>query len=127
MGVLNAALVLRLELALLVTFAVLFLAIPGTTIRIFGLPAAGNHFWPRLLGAVYLGQALAILASDQGWTKSGLGLGGLVAINLTGAFVLLSMLVVNGSAIPTKRGKAFLWTLALVMAALGFTAIAFAN
>ena len=51
-------------------------------------------------------------------------IGAFVAINLTVAFVLVSLLAVGGQ-VPTRRGRAVLWLLAIVMAALGFTEIAF--
>ncbi len=125
MTTLNATLLLRLELAVLVSIAFLFLAIPNTTIRILGLPTAGASFWPRLVGAAFLGMAVAAVATDQAWTKSGLGIGGFVAINLTFSFVLMSLLVV-GPSIPTRRGKVILWILATFIATLGFVQIAYA-
>jgi hypothetical protein len=121
---LNATSLLRLELAFLITFAFLLLAIPQVTVRIFGLPVAGASFWPRVLGAVCLGLAAATLATDQGWTKSGLGIGGFVAINLSMAFVLLSLLIV-GPPIPTRRGKIALWSIAIGTAVFGFVEIAY--
>jgi hypothetical protein len=129
----TAAHLLRLELVFLITFALLLLATPGTAIRIFGLPPAGSSFWPRLAGALLLGLAIAVIATDQGWLTvstakgplaTGIGLGAFVAINLTLAFVLMSMLVA-GAPLPTRRGKVFLWSVALLSALLGFVEIAY--
>jgi hypothetical protein len=133
MTALTAAHLLRLELALVLTFAFLFLAIPNTATRIFGLPLAGSAFWPRLVGGLFLGIGMAVIATDQGWTTlttekgvlaTGMGLGAFVAVNLTLAFVLMSMLVA-GNAAPTRRGTWFLWMLAILLALLGFVQIAF--
>lgn len=129
----TAAHLLRLELAFLIVFSVLLLAIPNTTTRVLGLPPAGSSFWPRLVGALLLGLAVAVVATDQGWltvttTKgplaTGIELGAFVAINLTLAFVLMTTLV-SASPVPTRRGKLFLWTLALALVVLGFTQIAY--
>jgi hypothetical protein len=129
----TAAHLLRLELVFLITFALLLLATPSTTIRVLGLPPAGSSFWPRLAGALLLGLAMAVIATDQGWLTvstakgplaTGIGLGAFVAINLTLAFVLMSMLVA-GAALPTRRGKVFLWGVALLSALLGFVEIAY--
>lgn len=121
----SAVQLLRLELAVLTVFAVLLLGIPRVTIRVFGLPGEGSGFWPRMLGAGALGLAIAALAADQGWTKSGLGLGGFVALNLTIALVLATLLVV-GASLPTKRGQAILWVVVAIHAVLGFVQIAYA-
>jgi hypothetical protein len=120
----TAALLLRLEVGISLAAAVLLLAIPNTSLRIAGLPAT-NPFWPRLLGGTFLGLVLAALATDQGWTKSGLGLGGFAALNLTLAFVLATLLFA-GPAQTTKRAKVILWLITAALAVLGFTEIAFA-
>lgn len=123
---LTAALLLKVHLALYALLIVLLLFIPSLTIRALGLPPAPAAFWPRLVGGLLLAISVAAIASDQGWMKpgTGIGIGAFVAINLTLAFVLASLLAVGGQ-VPTRRGRAVLWLLAIVMAALGFTEIAF--
>ncbi len=125
---LTVAFLLKLQLAIYAVLVVLLLFIPALTVRVFGLPAAVPAFWPRLTGGVLLAVAVAAVASDQGWMKAGtgLGIGGFIAINMTLAFVLASMLVA-GNQVPTRRGRVVLWLLVLMMAALGFTEIAFAG
>jgi len=125
---LTAALLLKVQLAIYAVLVVLLLFIPSITLRVLGLPAAVPAFWPRLTGGLLLAIAVAAVASDQGWMKAGtgLGIGGFIAINLTLAFVLASLLVA-GNQVPTRRGRFALWMLAAVMAALGFTQIAFAG
>lgn len=123
----TAAFLLKLQLAIYAALAFLLLATPSIAVRVLGLPAAAPAFWARLSGGFFLAIGIAAIASDQGWTKAGtgLGIGGFIAINLTLAFVLASLLAV-GAQVPTRRGRAVLWLLVIVMAALGFTQIAFA-
>lgn len=125
---LTAALLLKVQLALYAALVVLLLLFPSVTARVLGLPTAVPAFWPRLTGGLLLAVAVAAVASDQGWMKpgTGLGIGGFIAINLMFAFVLASLLVA-GNQVPTRRGRFALWVLAVAMAALGFTQIAFAG
>lgn len=124
----SAATLLRFEVALLLTIAFILMAMPAVTIKALGLPSAGSTFWPKLLGGVILGQAVATLAFDQGWIKAGLGsgFGGFVAMNLTTAFVLATLLVV-GQPIPSTRGRILLWCVAGGLAVLGFVQIAYVS
>lgn len=133
MSALTAIHLFRLELVILLTFAALLLVAPMTTASVFGLPPAGTPFWPRLLGAIVLGLALAVVATDQGWlvmstpsgpSATGIGLGAFVVLNLTVAFVLATMLIF-GADIPTRRGRAALWLLVAAATLLGFVQIAF--
>jgi hypothetical protein len=133
MTAITASHLLRLELVLLLIAATALLLIPTTTVRALGLPAAGSALWPRLVGMLLLGLAAALVATDQGWLTlstakgplaTGLGLGALVAIHLTVAFVLATMLVF-GTDVSTKRGRLLLWTLALASFGLGLVEIAY--
>lgn len=125
---LTAALLLKIQLAVVAILVVLLLAIPLITIRVLGLPPAATGFWPRLVGGLLLALGIAAIVTDQGWTKAGtgLGIGAFIAIDLTAAFVLASLLVTGAGQVPTRRGRLTLWLLALVLAALGFAEIAFA-
>ena len=122
----SATQLLRIELGVLATLAVLLLVIPAITIRVAGLPPAASNFWPRLFGGAVAGLIIATIAGDQGWTRSGIGLGAFIAINLTLAFTLASILVA-GQPVPTRRGRVVLWVLTVVLAALGFVQIAYAT
>ena len=108
------------------SLGLVLLAAPSLLISALGLAPSGSSFWPRLTGGMLLGTAIATAAGLAGWTKSGLGLGGHVAINVTVALALVSMLVL-GPVVPTRRGRAFLWLLALSLLALAFVEIAHAT
>ena len=70
---------------------VLLLVFSEGLVDFFGVPAAGQTFYPNILGAVLFGIGLALLIEcfrkPQGLI--GLGLGGAVAINLCGGTVSL--------------------------------------
>ena len=113
------------ELMILGAYVFYLLIIPKITINLFGLAADATTFWPRVLGAGALGIMLGVIAQDQGWTKTGIGLGGCVAINLTLALALVTMLII-GPKMPTTRGTVTIWGMALSHAVLGFVQIAYA-
>jgi hypothetical protein len=108
------------------SLGLLLLSTPMLLNAALGLPHAGSSLWPRLFGGALLGIAIATAAGIAGWTKSGLGLGGHVAVNITIALTVLSMLVLGPTA-PTRRGRGFLWLLALALLALAFVEIAHAT
>ena len=113
------------ELIVLGSYVLFLLLIPRVTTKVFGLAEDATTFWPRVLGAGALGILIGVVAHDQGWTKSGIGMGGCVAINLTLA-VLLALMMVIGPKMPTPRGTATIWGMAASHAILGFVQIAFA-
>ena len=113
------------ELMVLGAYVLFLLITPRITMKVFGLAEDPTTFWPRVLGAGALGILLGVIAQDQGWTKTGIGLGGCVAINLTLAFALAMMMIV-GPKMPTPRGTATIWGMAASHAVLGFVQIAFA-
>gem|GEM_PF-796907 len=92
----------------------LLILIPGLTIKLLGLPRTANRFWPRMLGAILIGLAIASLLEGSLQAKSGLGLAGSIAINLSGIAVLGSLLIL-GRTTTAKRGRLVLW---LVVAGL---------
>ena len=81
-----------------------------------GVPLVENSFYPNILGAVLFGIGIALtiecLRKEIGWV--GLGLGGAVAINLSGGIVLLLWLIIGNLTIPL-RGQVFLWLLAIIL------------
>ena len=81
-----------------------------------GMPIVENFFYPSILGAVLFGIGIALTIEyyrkDSGLV--GLGLGGAVAINLVGGFVLILWLIFGNLAIP-HRGFVYLWILAAVL------------
>ena len=81
-----------------------------------GVPIVENSFYPNILGAVLfgIGIALTIECFRKQGGMVGLGLGGAVAINLSGGIVLTFWLLFGNLAIPL-RGQLFLWTLAMIL------------
>ena len=81
-----------------------------------GVPFVENSFYPNILGAVLFGIGIALtieyFRKQIGWV--GLGLGGAVAINLTGGAVLILWLILGNLTIPF-RGQVFLWILAIIL------------
>jgi hypothetical protein len=119
---------LSLEVLITGGFALLLLAFPNISVRLLGWPQAGSTFWPRMLGGALAGVTLATVTTLADWTRDGLGAGfglaGHVAVNLTMAFVLVSMLVL-GPDHPTHRGAIFTWVLSLGLVLLALIEVAY--
>ena len=113
---------LWLETLLRFSAGAVLLVLPVTAARILGLPIPQALLWPRLLGALLVGMSAATLLEGSGSTASGLGPGGLVLINLVTAGILIALLVLE-RACQTRRGKIFLWALAIVLIGLGILEI----
>jgi len=81
-----------------------------------GVPIVENSFYPIILGAVLfgIGIALTIECYRRQGGMIGLGLGGAVAINLSGGIVLILWLIFWDLNIPL-RGYFFLWSLAFIL------------
>jgi hypothetical protein len=81
-----------------------------------GVPIVQNSFYPNILGAVLfgIGIALTIECFRKPGGLVGLGLGGAVAINLSGGIALTFWLLLGNMAIPV-RGQLFLWALAIIL------------
>lgn len=62
---------------------------------------------------ILAGLSIATVIGLVGWTNAGLGLASQIAINLTAAFGLASMIVL-GPAMPTWRGRVALWLAAII-------------
>jgi hypothetical protein len=87
-----------------------------------GVPIVENSFYPNILGSVLIGIGIALTIEcyrNKGG-MIGLGLGGAVAINLSGGFVLILWLIFGDLNIPL-RGHIFLWLLAIIL--LGISSI----
>lgn len=116
---------LWLETLLRFFSGLVLLVAPLTTARVLGLPLPQAVLWPRLLGALLIGMATATLLEGGVGSSTGLGLGGLVAINLISAAVVIALLVLDRGS-QTRRGKLFLWTLSLTLVVLAVLEIAVA-
>jgi hypothetical protein len=81
-----------------------------------GVPLVENAFYPNILGGVLcgIGIALTIEIFRKHRRMVGLGLGGAVAINLSGGLVLLMWLLFGRLELPL-RGQLFLWLVGLVL------------
>jgi hypothetical protein len=121
---------LWLEIGLKLAGGLTLALVPVTASRVFGLPISGSAFWPRLLGAVLVGLALATVLQGDTLLKGafthgrGLGLAGAIAVNLTSAAMLAAQLVMARAA-ATKRGNAALWALVLLLTALSLFELAY--
>lgn len=84
-----------------------------------GVPIVKNSFYPTILGAVLFGIGIALTIECYRKQRGmvGLGLGGAVAINLSGGFVLILWLIFGDLHIPF-RGYFFLWSLAIILVAI---------
>ncbi len=85
-----------------------------------GVPQTASAFYPTILGGVLAGIGLALLleASDRPRGLRGLGLAGAITINFCGAGVLAIWLFAAPPQIPL-RGQIILWTIAVVVLAIG--------
>ena len=85
-------------------FGATLVVAPKPLIALIGLPRAEQTFYPRLLGALLFGMGLAVIVEGADRQSSGLGLGGLAAINLTVAAVILVLIMFGRLALP-MRGR----------------------
>ena len=104
--------------------AALLLA-PLSVIKILGLPPSATGFWPRLLGVVLIGIAGAAFIEGAWAGSRGLGLAGLILINLASAAVL-AMAALFGGGAQTRRGAFTLWALVVLLFVLALFEIAHA-
>ena len=93
------------------------LTFPPALIRALGLPETGATLYPRVFGGVLIGIAIALLVEVMVPALGGLGLGGVIVINLCGAAVVGSYLVSRSIDIA-DRGRFLLWTVVIVLLAL---------
>lgn len=108
---------LFVETVLKLTGGVLLLLLPLTLCRIFGLPKPQSGLWPRLLGAVLVGLAGATYV--EGATQlNGLGMAGLVIVNMVAVAVILTLLALGGAG-ATQRSRFTFAGLALILLVLG--------
>ena len=99
----------------------LLLLFPFGVAQVFGVPQANSNFYPMILGAVIFGIGISLLIEVYGKSRGihGLGLPGAIVINFCGAGVLTMWLIIVPFNLPF-RGYIILWTIALVVLALGF-------
>jgi hypothetical protein len=116
---------LWLETLLKLACGASLLLAPITVIKILGLPSSPAGFWPRLVGALLIGIGAAAFLEGASPGSRGLGLAGLVILNLTGAAVIALGALFGGGS-PTRRGAFLLWGLVVLLFALALVEIAYA-
>jgi hypothetical protein len=115
---------LWIELVMKLAGGLVLLLVPLTAIKVLGLPAAPSPFWPRLLGAVLVGLALATYMDASVRLGHGLALGGSFVINLTAGFALAALAYL-GRGIETTRGRLVLWLCAAGLLGLAAVELAY--
>jgi hypothetical protein len=99
---------------------------PRMLARLLGLPSADDRFWPRLLGGVLIGLAVASMIEGRSPGAGGLGLSGSIAINLAGAAMIGALLILHRAG-NTKRGRLLLSLLVALLVLLSLIEIAHAD
>jgi hypothetical protein len=89
---------------------------PEAVIKIIGLPAVELPFYASILGAVIFGIGIALIVQIKN-PSFGLGLGGAVAINLSGGFCLAAWLIFGNLTIPAI-GYYIMWGLVIILFSL---------
>lgn len=105
-------------------FGLALLLFPLLFCKVFGLPRPNTGFWPRILGASFLGQAGALFLEGAVPNTHGLGLGGALTINLSIAAILASMIIL-GAVGEKRRAQALLWLLVVVLVTLSLFELAY--
>lgn len=108
---------LWLETLLKLASGALLVLAPLTIIKLLGLPPAASAFWPRLLGAALLGIGAATYIEGAWDGSRGLGMAGLIVINLAGAAALAVSALFGGGA-QTRRGALAQWSLVVALVVL---------
>lgn len=103
-----------------VLLGLLLLLFPYGVVRLLGLPETSTNFYPGILGAVILGIGFALFIELFGFSRNirGLGLGGAIAINFTGALVLVGWLI-SGTLVMPLKGQVTLWVIGILVIAIG--------
>lgn len=112
----SVSILLLLDAAINLLLGMLLLAFSLPLADLLGVPYTEVEFYPTILGAVLFGIGIALVLEAFRQPKGlvGLGLGGAVAINLSGGIVL-SIWLLSGTLDLPLRGLLFLWSLALLL------------
>ena len=97
--------------------------LPGV-VDFLGVPQVAQTFYVRILGGVLLGIAIALFLETYRKHDGliGLGLGGAIAINVSGGVVLIFLLLLENLSIPS-RGRIFLWCLVCLLVGISILEI----
>lgn len=113
--------ILQFELILKGGAGLMLLLIPVTTARLLGFPYDRSGIWGRLLGAVMIGIAGAIYVEHDVEGARGLGVPGLILINIIGIFALLVIVIFQG--VGSRRGAMAAWFTIAVLFSLSLLEI----
>lgn len=105
---------LWIETLLKLSAGLVLVVAPQTVIKVFGLPRSEASFWPRLLGALLIGIAGALFVEGSQRGSLGLGLGGSVVVNLTGA-LMMGIMIAADAGPPSTRGRVLVGVLIAVL------------
>lgn len=100
--------ILLLEAIIKLGFGAILVVAPLSVASLLGLPRPPTGLWPRLAGSLLIGLAAAIFIEIRLPGSKGLGLYGLIAVNLIAALTLLGLMIVDAGA-ETRRGRLVLW------------------
>lgn len=112
----TTSLLLCIDAAINFLLGILLLAFSRPLADVLGVPFSDVGFYPTILGAILFGIGIALVVEVRRKPNGlvGLGVGGAVAINLSGGMVLLLWLLSGALELPL-RGRVFLWSLALLL------------
>jgi len=114
--------ILFVELALKGGVGLCLFLFPITTARVFGIPHGQVGVWGRLVGALLIGIAAAVWVEHDVKNVSGLGLGGLIAVNVVGMVALIIIAILTSPG--TRRGASVIWLTILALFSLSILEIA---
>ncbi len=100
------------------SLGLIMLFVPLTAGKVAGLPHGNAAFWPRLFGVALIGMAGAFALQgyaqyNPNLTAGGLGLGGAIIINVVTILALIGTMIFKG--VVTRRGRALIWSLSLLL------------
>jgi fluoride ion exporter CrcB/FEX len=97
---------------------ILLIIFPKSVVHWMGLPLPVTRFYVNILGAVFIGIALALAWEARRGSNNlklvGLGVVGAAAINLCGG-AMLAVWLITGKLDLTLAGSIFLWLLVILL------------
>jgi len=99
-----------------IALGVLLALYPDFVIRSLGIPVVEPPFYARILGAVLFGIGLALFIQIKN-PSQGLGLGGAIAINMSGGICLGVVLLFTELSVPF-HGQLIMWMLVSLLIVL---------
>ena len=108
--------VLLVDAAINLALGILLIIFSPGGVYTLGVPGTDQRFYTSILGAVFVGIAIALVMEylRKGEGLVGLGLGGAVSINLCGGLMLAAWLAFGRLDLPL-HGRVFLWALVAIL------------